>query len=176
MGVSRSAYSPYWTAKQIYRLYQSKEAGPLELEGINIRFFEDDRTLTQPRLIVGRVAYTKPPIIDQSWDFDDGYYQWCNAQDDDLGKVLMCNNESNWTTSCPTFLGCVSSFFATVPKRTRLPSLRSGPELLAKADVPLGESLRRSPASIRQHGRGSRQIEFWTFRYSICERILDQTV
>lgn len=93
-GTSRSAYSPYWMAKQVYRLYQNEDAGPLVLEGINIRFFEDDRSLDQPRLVIGRVAYMTPPTSYQSWDLDEGYHKWCNAQVDDLGKVLLCNNES----------------------------------------------------------------------------------
>lgn len=97
-GVSRAAYSPYWMAKMIYRMYQNEDAFPGVVEGFNIRFFSDDRSLKEPRLVVGRAKYDVPPNktvtkVAQTWDFDEGFGKWCNAQPEDLGKVLSCDNK-----------------------------------------------------------------------------------
>ncbi len=99
-GMSRAAYAPYWMAKQLYRLYHDVEKTPNVVEGINIRFFSDDGSLNEPRLIVGRIVYDVPLTktvqkIAQTWDLDDGYHKWCNATPDDFGKPVTCSNADN---------------------------------------------------------------------------------
>jgi hypothetical protein len=96
LGMSRAAYASYWMAKQIYRLFANEDATPNIVEGINIRFFAADKSLAEPRLVVGRAEYEVPVnksvgSVAQTWDLDDGYGIWCNAQADDLGKVLTCS-------------------------------------------------------------------------------------
>jgi len=99
-GISRAAYSPYWIANKLYRLYHDAEKSADIVDGLNIRFFSDDGTLNEPRLIVGRIIYdTHPTKTVQkralTWDLDDGYHKWCNASPDDLGKPVTCNNADN---------------------------------------------------------------------------------
>ncbi len=94
-GMSRAAYAPYWMAQKLYRLYHDAERSPHILDGINIRFFSDDHSLSEPRLIVGRIVYEVPPTktiqaIAQTWDLDDGYQKWCNGSPDDLGQLITC--------------------------------------------------------------------------------------
>ena len=87
-------------AKRLYRLYHNPETANHVVEGINIRFFSDDGSLPEPRLIVGCIVYDVPPTktiesIAQTWDLDNGYREWCNATSEDLGKVLSCNASDN---------------------------------------------------------------------------------
>jgi len=97
-GVSRAAYAQYWMAKRLYRLYFNEDSAPGIVDGINIRFFDDDGNLEQPRLFIGRAKYTVPQkmtVADaaDTWDFEDGYGKWYNAQPEDLGQILTCKNE-----------------------------------------------------------------------------------
>lgn len=90
--VSRAAYSPYWMAKQLYRLYQDPSSTPGVVEGINIRFFSDDGSLKQPRLVVGRAKYSVQPTTWQSWDFDENYDKLQNVQAQKTGRILSCSD------------------------------------------------------------------------------------
>lgn len=97
-GVSRAAYASHWMAERIYRMYQNEETDPGIVEGINIRFFADDGSLKEPRIVVGRARYIAPTNkllgdVAQTWDLDEGYAMWCNAQAEDTGKILSCGNE-----------------------------------------------------------------------------------
>jgi len=96
-GVSRAAYAPFWMAKRLYRLYQNEDSAPGVVEGINVRFFSEDSSLKEPRLVIGRGRYNVPANktvakIAETWDFDDAIGKWCNAQSGDLGKVLSCEH------------------------------------------------------------------------------------
>jgi hypothetical protein len=99
-GVSRAAYAPYWMASKLYRVYHDPEKHPNVIEGINIRFFADDGSLDEPKLIAGRIAYTVAADqtvenVAQVWDLDDAYRQWSGALPNDLGKPLTCRVESH---------------------------------------------------------------------------------
>lgn len=92
-GLSRAAYSPYWMAQMIYRQYCNKDVAHDIVDGINIRFFSDDKTLAEPRIVIGRAKYEVPANkslsqVAQTWDFDEGFEKWYKAQADDMEKIL----------------------------------------------------------------------------------------
>lgn len=99
-GVSRAGYAPYWMAERLYRLYHDAQTTPNVVDGLNIRFFSDDRSLNEPRLIIGRIIYdvTLPKTVRKvanEWDLDVGYHKWCNASPNELGKLVSCDNADN---------------------------------------------------------------------------------
>lgn len=99
-GVSRAAYAPYWMASKLYRVYHEPEKHPNVIEGINIRFFADDDSLDEPKLIAGRIDYAVAADqtvenVAQVWDLDHAYNHWSGGSPIDLAKPLTCRVDSH---------------------------------------------------------------------------------
>ena len=83
--LTHSVRANHYMAEGLYRLYDAADEDPGLVEGVSVYFFDEDRLVDEPVLIVGQIKYHAEPdspikASSKEWDLWDAFFTWSDQR------------------------------------------------------------------------------------------------